>query len=129
MYPALSEEKRNEAALEFLDRVLTETGRFQLAMAKPMGLPPEPVRFYCFAAAGIPTTEYLTVDEENGEIAVAGTAAGDGKVSLRSAHFDYPQTSTPLVWQSVITLDGGHMGIMRSALFARNLAHVLICEP
>lgn len=129
MYPDLNEDERREKALQYLSDCLDSAARFQLAMAKPMGLPPEPVRFYCFASAGKPTAARLSVDEKSGAVKTALLHCGDGKVTLDSAHWDYRNTASPMVWQSVITLDGGHMGIMRSAIFARNLAHVLICEP
>ena len=95
-------------------------------MKRPAGLPPEPVQFYSVASSGIPACSSLTVDSASGKVCPAGTSAGDGKIALLSAHPGHNGQS-PVFLHGVITLDGGHVGIMHSDLLARNLVHWLQC--
>lgn len=124
--PAYTEKQRHEAVLDYTQRCLDEASRFKLLMNRPAGLPPEPVQFYSVASSGIPACSNLTVDPESGKVCPAGTSAGDGKIALLSAHPGHNGQS-PVFLHGVITLDGGHMGVMRSDLFARNLVHLLQC--
>lgn len=128
MLPDCSDEQRRSAALEYTAGCLEKAGRFKLMMSRTAGLPPEPVRFYSLASSGMPTNSQLGVDADNGRISVTAQAAGDGKVALQSAHLEHIAGETPVFLNGSITLDGGHVGLMRGKFFARNLVHLLQCE-
>lgn len=128
MLPDCSEEQRRTAALEYTAVCLEKANRFKMLMSRPSGLPPEPVHFYSLASAGNPTNTLLSINPENGRIAVAGQAAGDGKVALQSAHPGHIAGESPVFLHGSITLDGGHIGLMRGKFFVRNLVHLLQCE-
>ena len=125
MYPTLTEEQRRETVLENLAQNLEQAGRFKLLMARPMGIPPEPLRFYSFASAGIATAGKIVINDATGDISVAATVPGDGKVSWASARFAAPVRRNPVVWSGCITLDGSHMGILSNPLLAFNLREIL----
>ena len=126
--PDADEQIRQNVALERVHESLKKALRFKRMMNKPMGLPPDPVRFYGFASAGLPTNTVLEVDEDTGAVSVLRQAPGDGKVCLNSALAELDTQLCPVCWHSTYVLDGAHMGIMRSELFIRNLTRVLVCE-
>jgi len=128
LLPELSEEQRFNVAADYLRSCLDSGRRFKLLMARPMGLPPEPVRFYLLASAGFPTAEKLAVDAFTGDVSVSGRAAGDGKVTLSSAFYAHNKAASPIFWHGSCTLDGAHMGIMYNELFKYNLMHILFAE-
>lgn len=125
--PEFSAEQRRDAVLDYTKRCLDEASRFKLLMKRPVGLPPEPVHFYSVASAAIPACANAEVDPESGKVKASGFSAGDGKVALQSAHPGHHGHS-PVFLHGAITLEGGHMGVMRSDLFARNLVHWLQCN-
>lgn len=128
MLPDCSVEQRRAAALEYTAGCLEKAGRFKLLMSRSAGLPPEPVRFYSLASSGMLTNSQLSVDSENGSISVTAQDIGDGKVALQSAHPEHIAGASPVFLHGTITLDGGHVGLMRGKFFARNLVHLLQCE-
>ena len=128
MLPDCSVEQRSSAALEYTAGCLEKAGRFKLMMSRSAGLPPEPVRFYSLASGGMMTNSQLSVDSDDGSVTVTAQAVGDGKVALQSAHPDHIAGESPVFLHGSITLDGGHMGLMRGKFFVRNLIHLLQCE-
>ncbi len=125
MYPQYGWKAQSEIVLENLTYNLERAGRFKYLMANPMGVPPEPLRFYCFASAGIRTAGKVLIDEDSGKITEIATVPGDGKVSFASAKFDSPLRREAVVWSGVTVLDGAHMGILRHPLLAYNLWNIL----
>ena len=91
-------------------------------------LPPEPLKYYLFASAGLETNSLIAVDDFDGSLEVAGVAHGDGKVTFRSSGFERGKLENPLLFSDIYMLDGGHMGFMDSVIFAGNLALVLHSE-
>ena len=128
MYPALPEKERWAAAAEYADKLLNKASRFKLLFRNPAGLPPEPLKYYLFASAGLKTNSLIAVDDNDGSLEVAGVACGDGKVTFRSSGFERGKREKSLLFSDIYMLDGGHMGFMDSVLFAGNLALVLHSE-
>ena len=128
LFPAVAENERGAAAAEYVSSLLNKASRFKLLFNRHIGLPPEPVKYYLFASAGLKTNSLLEVDESDGSLEISSFAPGDGKVTLRSAGFERQQKDNPLISSDVYVLDGGHMGFMESTLFACNLALVLYSE-
>lgn len=128
LFPAIPENERRAAAAEYVNHLLEKASRFKLLFNRHIGLPPEPVKYYLFASAGLKTNSLLEVDESDGSLEISSFAPGDGKVTLRSAGFERHQKDDPLISSDVYVLDGGHMGFMESTLFACNLALVLYSE-
>ena len=128
MYPDLPENERWAAAAEYVDKLLNKASRFKLLFRKPLGLPPEPLKYYLFASAGLETNSLIAVDDFDGSLEVAGVAHGDGKVTFRSSGFERGKLENPLLFSDIYMLDGGHMGFMDSVIFAGNLALVLHSE-
>ncbi len=128
LYPDLPENERQAAAAEYVGKLLDKASRFKLLFRKPVGLPPEPVKYYLFASAGLETNSLIEVDDANGALTVAGVAPGDGKVTFRSSGFERGKRENSLLFSDIYMLDGGHMGFMDSVIFAGNLALVLHSE-
>ena len=116
------------AATEYVNNLLNKASRFKLLFSRPVGVLPEPVKYYLFASAGLRTNSLLEVDDSDGSITIKASAPGDGKVTLQSAGFNHRQKDNPLICSDIYVLDGGHMGFMESTLFACNLALVLYSE-
>ena len=128
MFPEAAENERLTAAAEYVDMLLNRASRFKLLFSQPVGVPPEPVKYYLFASAGLKTNSLLEVDESDGTLEIKAFAPGDGKVTLQSTGLWRQQKDNPLICSEVYLLDGGHMGFMESTLFACNLALVLYSE-
>ena len=128
MFPALPEKERNAAAAEYMNTLLNKASRFKLLFSRPIGITPEPLKYYLFASAGFATNSSLEIDENSGGLRIKSSAPGDGKVTLRSAGFERSQKDHPLINSDIYILDGGHVGIMASTLFGSNLALVLYSE-
>ena len=128
MFPNLPSQERYAAAAEYVSGLLDKAGRFKLLFSRPLGVVPEPLKYYRFAAGGVETNSTLEVDDKTGAVKVCATAPGDGKVTLRSAGFEHSRKENPLICSDTYILDGGHLGFMSSSLFACNLALVLYSE-
>ncbi|MBE6402114.1 MAG: hypothetical protein E7039_00140 [Lentisphaerae bacterium] len=128
LFPNVAENERLTAATEYVNNLLNKASRFKLLFSRPVGVLPEPVKYYLFASAGLRTNSLLEVDDSDGSITIKASAPGDGKVTLQSAGFNHRQKDNPLICSDIYVLDGGHMGFMESTLFACNLALVLYSE-
>ncbi|MBO5923856.1 MAG: hypothetical protein J6Q81_05020, partial [Lentisphaeria bacterium] len=128
MFPAVPEKERMAVAAEYVNNLLNKAGRFKLLFSRPIGVTPEPLKYYLFASAGLETNSTLEIEESSGKLSIKTTAPGDGKVTLRSAGFECSQKDHPLINSDIYILDGGHLGIMASTVFGSNLALVLYSE-
>ncbi len=136
LLPQLTPTARQRAVLAQLEYCLDAGRRFKLAMAREMGAPPPPTRFYLFAGDGMLTNHTLEVHPVTGVVSVAKQEPGDGKITSTSARFDRRDgghwsfhMNSPIHWQAVHYLPGAHMGIMSSDSFMDNLRFILMVEP
>lgn len=128
--PDMDAAERKQAALELLARYLDNSRRFKLLIKKSAAEVPSELNFYCIAGVGFSTASVLSVDPASGAVAIEEYAPGDGKITLRSAAMQRAEAKNYLngkrtLWTQLLILDGAHMGIMRSTLFACNLYAVL----
>ena len=78
-------------------------------------------------------TRYLLTYDENGYITVSERVSGDGKITFASSCQDsraggvwHPYMVTPIKWNAIYPVPGGHMGIMNSSFFDAILRHILL---
>ncbi|MDD5597357.1 MAG: hypothetical protein PHV82_05400, partial [Victivallaceae bacterium] len=130
-----SREKRREIALDHLRKCLRRAKRFTEAMSIDSN-PPDDVMLILFAGDAVKTSRCATVDPQTNKLQVIRWAAGDGKVLSCSARFDQragkkwtPFPKSPIKWQTVINVQGAHMGIMDNYAFIDILSFYLLAFP
>lgn len=130
-----SSEKRREIALDHLRKCLRLAKRFTEAMSIDSD-PPDDIMLILFSGDAVKTSRCATVDPKTNELKVIWWEAGDGKVLSSSARFDLragkkwtPFPQSPIKWQTVINVQGAHMGIMDSYAFIDNLSFYLLAFP
>ena len=117
--PQRNETQRLHLAELYTRKMIEHAIAYKKLLARKMLNKPAHLDFYLLASGNIPTPAYLKIDGKNGGITCVGYAAGDGKVALQSA------LDPAVDFRSVYVLEGGHMGLMRSCLFAWNLLQIL----
>ena len=127
-----SEKERREIALDHLQKALIKAKMFRQALSYPADDCPRDVSLWLIAGNAVETNAGLEVAPD-GEITVTEHSAGDGKITFASASQDnragglwYPYMVTPVAWNAIYPVPGGHMGIMNSNIFNAILKHILL---
>ena len=138
LLPGVKDAKvRHEIVLDHLRKCLRRARQFKKAML-PARLPEQPghLQFHLIAGDAVMTTQKLTVNRQTGLVKALRMESGDGKILSSSALFDRRsdtnwkwQMDSPIRWNSVLFLQGGHMGIMTGSSFASNLSFLLAGIP
>ncbi len=122
---------RRRIALEHQAKVLHRGRRFTEALDRP-ATPPDGLSYYLIAGDGRLTPRAVSVDLETGDFVVTSRQPGDGKVLRSSAIIDEPVAGpwppalgSPIEWDQVLLLSGGHLGLTRSPVFADTLLYWL----
>ena len=128
---------RREIVLDHLRKCLRRARQFKKAML-PARLPEQPahLQFHLIAGDAVMTAQKLAVNRQTGSVKTLRMESGDGKILSSSALFDRRSNSnwkwqmdSPIRWDSVLFMQGGHMGIMNGASFASNLSFLLAGIP
>ena len=128
---------RREIALDHLRKCLRRARQFKKAMLPARSPePPAHLQFHLIAGDAVMTTQKLSVNRQTGLVKTLRLESGDGKILSTSAIFDCRSTDnwkwqlvSPIPWNSVFFLQGGHMGIMNGSSFASNLSFLLAGIP
>lgn len=124
--------ERRAVALDHLHKALIKAKLFRQALSYPSAQMPAGVSLWLIAGNSVLTNAGMVVDKK-GNITVLEQAAGDGKITFSSACQDqraggiwYPYMVTPIHWNAIYPVPGGHMGIMNSGFFDAILRHILL---
>ncbi len=127
--------ERRAIALDHLRKCLLRAEIFRRLMRITPEEQPDDVKFFLIAGDALETNHTAAVGSD-GSISVVNREAGDGKITAASARYDLrdggewaPFVESPINWQSVCYLQGGHMGIMNSPAFESNLLYILMAWP
>ena len=128
-------EERRAIALDHLRKCLLRAEIFRKLMRVTPEDQPDDVKFFLIAGDALETNHTALVGGD-GSLSVIRREAGDGKITAASARYDLrdggewaPYVESPIRWQSVCYLQGGHMGIMNSPAFESNLLYILMAWP
>ncbi|MEE8278623.1 MAG: hypothetical protein V3R89_07885 [Thermoanaerobaculia bacterium] len=127
--------ERREIALDHLRKSLARAHRFVEAIDRP-ARPPEGLQLFLLAGDSVPTARTVEVTRDTGRLRVLKRAPGDGSVLRSSALMDERETGdwtpgldSPVVWDEVMFLFKGHLGLTKDPVFTDNLLYWLLEDP
>lgn len=127
-------EARREAALDHLQKILTQTKQLHRAIDRPAS-PPDGLEIFLFAGDARPTPSQISVDAR-GKIKISQTSAGDNTVTRTSALMDErtpddwtPGLRSPIEWGRVQFLFSDHLGLTKDPAFVDSLLYLLLEDP
>ena len=127
--------ERRDIALDHLRKCLINAKKFTKAMSIKSN-PPDDIMLILFAGDAVKTSRTATIDPKTQKLKIIKWAPGDGKVLSSSARFDQraghkwvPYPISPIKWQTLIYVQGAHMGIMKTYSFLDNFAFYLQSFP
>jgi len=135
LLPAVSDaEQRRAIARDHLAKVLRRAKAFHAALDRP-AVPPPWLQIHLFMGDGVLTASTVQVNPVTGARTVLRWAAGDGRVTRRSALRDRRVGASPgrlessVDWHSVHFSEGGHMEITGSPAFLDDALFLLLDAP
>ena len=127
--------ERRRIALDHQRKCLERAEHIALALDQD-ATPPSTLEIFLVAGDAIPTARSIAVDRSNGDVWVAATGPGDGKVLRSSALMDeraggqnWPRLVSPIALAGVLFLFTDHRGITNDPVFVDNLLYLLLVDP
>ncbi len=127
--------ERREIARDHLRKSLARARRFVEALDRPAPAP-QGLQLFLLAGDSVPTARAVEVDPTSGRLRVVVEAPGDGSVLRSSALMDEresgdwtPRLDSPVVWDEVMFLFRGHLGLTKDPVFTDNLLYWLLEDP
>lgn len=130
-----SSAERRRVALDHQRKALRRAKAFTAALDQP-ATPPPGFELSLVAGDSVRTPRAVAVDPSTGKLTVVAWGPGDGRVLRTSALLDerhgedWSSTlDSPIVWDHVMFLFAGHLGITKEPAFTDNVLYWLLEAP